>query len=127
MSEVNEHRRQKQVANFNKETNQHKQPSTWVINFFKTLTLFAYKIWKINILCCYYKIEIQYFQNPNFIDLVLNKTQNTKQREGYQDFQKRGSHYENWEVNDQVGLGRPACGGVGRGRFGMRGSEVLWS
>ena len=35
--------RQRQAANFNKETNQHKQPSAWVIDFFKTLTLFEYK------------------------------------------------------------------------------------
>ena len=48
------------------------------------------KLEKINILilCCYYKTEIQYFKNPNFIDSVINKTQNTKQREGYRDFQR---------------------------------------
>ena len=42
----------------------------------------------ILILCCYYKIEIHYFQSPNFIDLALNKTQNTKQREGIEIFKR---------------------------------------
>ena len=54
-------------------------------HFFKSPTLFAYKLEKINIL-----ILIHYFQSPNFIDLdsVLNKTQNTKQREGIKIFKR---------------------------------------
>ena len=70
------------------------------------------KLKKINILilCCYYKTEIHYFQNPNFIDSVLNKTQNTKWREGFEIWCGEG------------GMGRAAYGGGDKGRFGMRGS-----
>ena len=54
-------------------------------HFFKSLTLFAYKLEKINIL-----ILIHYFQSPNFIDSnsILNKTQNTKQRKGMEIFKR---------------------------------------
>ena len=36
-----------------------------------------------------------------------------------------------WEVDDQAGVVRAACGGSGRGRFGVRGRdyrvEAVWS
>ena len=36
-----------------------------------------------------------------------------------------------WEVDDQAGVGRAACGGSGRGRFSVRGRdcgmEAVWS
>ena len=34
----------------------------------------------------------------NSIDSVLNKTQNTKKREGYQEIKKRGGHCENEKI-----------------------------
>ena len=51
-------------------------------------------------------MSYHFFQSPNFIDsdLVLNKTQNTKQREGI-DFFKRDSPWVlRWEADDQADL-----------------------
>ena len=55
----------------------------------------------------------------NSIDLVLNKTQNTKKREGYQEIKNRESHCENEKIKlrGEDGVGRLACGGNNRGRF----------
>ena len=67
------------------------------------------KLEKINILilCCYYKTEIHYFQSPNFIDSVLNKTQNTKQRERVSRFSKEN----HCEIRDEKLMMKPAWGG----------------
>ena len=32
-----------------------------------------------------------------------------------------------WEAHDRAGMGRVACGGGGRGKFGLRGTEGVWS
>ena len=54
------------------------------------------KLKKINIL-----ILIHYFQSPNFIDSVLNKTQNTKKREGLEIF-KRDSRWDEKPMIKQI-------------------------
>ena len=62
------------------------------------------------------KITTQYHGHKftkNSIDSVLNKTQNTKKREGYQEIKKRGGHRENEKIKPcgEDGVGRPACEG----------------
>ena len=49
----------------------------------------------------------------NSIDLVLNKTQNTKKKEDYQEIKKREGHRENEKIkpHGEDGVGRLACEG----------------
>ena len=61
----------------------------------------------------------------NSIDSILNKTQNTQKRKGYQEIKKRESHRENEKINSrgEDGMGRSACGGGSRGRFVWSGGQ----
>ena len=49
----------------------------------------------------------------NSIDSVLNKTQNTKKREGYQEIKEREGHRQNEKIKLRGGdgVGRPVCEG----------------